>query len=636
MLRLGLIDFAGLLSQFANPEGLLMIGGLLLLIGLSRFTGSARGKLTTGRLAGKGEVMAASMRGMKQAHALDRLAAVQLKPTKKQSSGRPRSASVKIPDLAYRKTGVALWCGTPRYWATGRLHQIGAWLQVMLGSPPTLYLPEAQRSVFVVGAPGSGKTFSVIDRCLESAFQQGFPVLLFDKKGDQLRLHAPLAARYGYDVQVFSPGRPYSSVINPLDFMRDEADVSMAREIAITINRNSVTGEAGKRDEFFAQAGDMLASALMQLVKSTLFPEDMRDLATVYSVLRLPKLVQRLEYAIYTGRIGSWVEPSFNQLIQAKQAEKTVSSILTMTSGVFSRFIQADVLPCLLGRSTAPTRIEGKQLVAFELDDRRRAALSPLVASALSSCVVNNLAEPRETPLIISLDELPALKLHQLPWWINEYRSNLGCFILGAQSFNQLYQQYGDRLGAAIISACATHVVFNPGDPDTAEKYSKRYGEKDVLLKNRSTGRSLGGNYSNRSLNWSESLQRVPLITADQILRFPPGRCILTSPGYMSQGEGNLPYLTRINIPKSDIERAEASPGIWREHVEPHLIDQAPVIDRRQLIGEMQRRNAQAQAVLPLPEGASAGVGAAHAPENEPLAQGINEVPAYLATDEFE
>ena len=33
MLRLGLIDFAGLLSQFANPEGLLMIGGLLLLIG---------------------------------------------------------------------------------------------------------------------------------------------------------------------------------------------------------------------------------------------------------------------------------------------------------------------------------------------------------------------------------------------------------------------------------------------------------------------------------------------------------------------------------------------------------------------------------------------------------------------------
>ena len=57
----------------------------------------------------------------------------------------------------------------------------------------------------------------------------------------------------------------------------------------------------------------------------------------------------------------------------------------------------------------------------------------------------------------------------------------------------------------------------------------------------------------------------------------------------MSQGEGNLPYLTRINIPKSDIKRAEASLGLWREHVEPYLINQAPVVDRQQLIGEMQR-----------------------------------------------
>lgn len=33
-------------------------------------------------------------------------------------------------------------------------------------------------------------------------------------------------------------------------------------------------------------------------------------------------------------------------------------------------------------------------------------------------------------------------------------------------------------MGAAIASACGTHVLFNPGNHKTAEDYSKRYGEK--------------------------------------------------------------------------------------------------------------------------------------------------------------
>ncbi|MEW6499271.1 MAG: type IV secretory system conjugative DNA transfer family protein, partial [Cyanobacteriota bacterium] len=82
----------------------------------------------------------------------------------------------------------------PQFWWGGQLRFIGAWIQTLLGAMPAVWIPDAQRSVFVVGSPGSGKTASAIDRMVESALAQGIPVLLYDKKGDQMKLNAPLAA----------------------------------------------------------------------------------------------------------------------------------------------------------------------------------------------------------------------------------------------------------------------------------------------------------------------------------------------------------------------------------------------------------------------------------------------------------
>jgi type IV secretory pathway TraG/TraD family ATPase VirD4 len=52
------------------------------------------------------------------------------------------------------------------------------------------------------------------------------PTLLYDYKADeygkggQLSYLATLAARHQYNVQIFAPGRSYSCIINPLDFLQ--------------------------------------------------------------------------------------------------------------------------------------------------------------------------------------------------------------------------------------------------------------------------------------------------------------------------------------------------------------------------------------------------------------------------------
>ena len=134
---------------------------------------------------------------------------------------------------------VTFWCGSPRYWFSGKFRKFGASLQTFLGASPTVWIPHAERSTLVLGAPGSGKTFGTIDRMAESCMVQGFPLIVYDKKGDQMKLLAPLAARYGYDVRIFAPGEPYSEIINPLDFMENQEDAVSAAQIAQVINANA-------------------------------------------------------------------------------------------------------------------------------------------------------------------------------------------------------------------------------------------------------------------------------------------------------------------------------------------------------------------------------------------------------------
>ncbi|MBE9124751.1 MULTISPECIES: type IV secretory system conjugative DNA transfer family protein [unclassified Coleofasciculus] len=558
------IDPVGLLKQFNNPEGYMMLFVFLVLLILSRFAGSSS-KITSGRIAGGSEKLAATNKAIQQRRA--------------------------------RTNKVTLWCGEPRYWLGGKLKNWSARIQALFGQPSTLWLPDMQRSMLVIGQPGSGKSFSTIDPAIESAMQQGLPILLYDKKGDQLQLHGSQAARYGYKIYVFAPGEKYSDSFNIFNYLTGPEDGTMAGEIASVINANAQKpGEKG--DAFFSKAGALLSKALIQLVKSYPDPH-YHDLAMLYGIIRLPDLVERLDYGVQSGRINQWVATSFNQFLSAKHAKKTISGILTTASATFSSFIQRDLLPSLMGASSIPPKIEGKTLVVFKLDDERRHVVGPVVAAAIHMMVVKNLSFKRQEGLIVSLDELPSIRLSNVPQWVNEYRSNGGCFILGIQSLQQLYEGYGDKMGKAIASACSTHVLFNPGTNDTAKQYSERYGDKEVTHKTKSTSHSKGS----RSTSWSEHRQKVPLFTIDQILGLPQGRCIVSNPAYGSFTRTLVPYPLKILIPNQQIERWHKSEALWDEQVRPALEQRQAKFTptEEELLAAIEARIEIARQWLPMP-----------------------------------
>ncbi|MGH2413122.1 MAG: type IV secretory system conjugative DNA transfer family protein, partial [Microcystaceae cyanobacterium] len=504
--------------------------------------------------------------------------------------------NLALQQLRERKHNrVTVWCGSPRWWWKGH-HLDGlirgslARVQTALGASPTVWLPHAERGTLVLGAPGGGKTFGTIDRMVESFLVQGFPLLVYARKEEEMQFVAPLAARYGYQVWVFAPGEPYSEVINPLDFMKDEEDQETAGQIAEVINANAGLG-SNRGDEFFTRAGNLLAKALIQLAKSS----DCPDLATVASLQSVDKFIDKLHQAVAEGKVSRWVAASFQQYLKAKESEKTIASIDTTTVGIFSGFIQKALLPSFIGRSTIPRKLTGRQIVIFKLDDAKRDVVGPLLAAALHLTVVSNLSTPRRDPLGIIIDELPSLYLRALPQWINEYRSNGACFVLGVQSLKQLANAYGENLSSAITSACSTKVLYNPANLETAKEFSEVYGQKEVLLKNRSIAQTP---HQGRTVTWTESLQTLPILTPDQILRLLQGMCVITNPGYRSGGEASIPYRLMIPVPLSDRERIEASEELWHSQVRPRLVARSQKYGSDKLNEAMDLRDQIAEQLL--------------------------------------
>lgn len=535
------IDPGAILKPFMNPQGIAMLGLMVFLILVSNMN-QPKGQITTGKTAGTGELLFATSLALKQ-----------------------------IKERKLNK--VTFWCGTPRYWwkgnhLQGKLKNSVALGQTLIGNSPSVWIPHAERSTLVLGAPGGGKTFGTIDRMAESCLQQGFPMIVYARKEDEMQFIAPLAARYGYDVRIFAPGESYSEVINPLDFMRDAEDQETAGQIASVINDNARGGNRNGGDPFFEQAANLLAKGLIQLAKSSECP----DLATVYCLQSVPNFLGTLETAIQEKRIPRWIAATFLQYRQAADSEKTIASINTTTAGIFSGFIQKSLLPSFMGKTTVPIKLQGKQIIIFKLDDARRDVVGPLLAAALYLIIVSNFSTPRSDPLGIFIDELPSIYLEALPRWINELRSLGACFVLGVQNIKQLMDAYGENRARAIIGACSTKILYNPADLATAEEYSKIYGNKEVKIKNRSVSRLKEG----QNITFSESLSTVPILTPDEIMRFPQGKCAITNPGYSSDGEGSIPYILRIPVPSGDVKRISECHHLWESQLKERLVARSP------------------------------------------------------------
>ncbi|MGF1500169.1 MAG: type IV secretory system conjugative DNA transfer family protein, partial [Elainellaceae cyanobacterium] len=424
-----------------------------------------------------------------------------------------------------------------------------------------LDIPNDQQSLAVAGAPDSGKTFSIIDPAICSAIEQGFPVVVYDFKGSQLEAHAAWAAAQGYEVSVLAPGQPYTGVCNPLDFLSDATDALMASQLAQVLQKNTQRDGGRHDDDFFTSAGTNLVEAVMLLAKLTPYP----DLLMASKILNLPELPARIRQGGESGWIPAWTMTSLSQLLSSEDADKQLAGIVATAQRTFKTFTGKQLVASFCGKTTIPLKLKGKQILFLQVDIQKRDAVSPLLAAVLHLIVTHNFAQPRKEPLIIALDELPTLYLPDLPKWINEFRSYGFVSLLGYQNFAQLQHMYGKDLSRALFAACGTKVFFNPKDRETAAEFSSDLGEKEVTIHTRSRGQGA-------TTTRSEQIQKVPLLTTDQILKLDQGECVFINSAYKGSNEASVPLRLKVKISPEEIQRQQRSEELWHSQVRDRLI----------------------------------------------------------------
>jgi type IV secretion system protein VirD4 len=243
--------------------------------------------------------------------------------------------------------------------------------------------------------------------------------------------------------------------------------------------------------------------------------------------------------------------------------------------------------------STIPLDLPGKQIVFFQIDEQREAATAPLVATALHMLVKRNLnaTVKRTRPFGIFLDEFTSLRLPDIEGWINRFREYGMVCVLGYQADSQLKMRYSRELAEAIISSCATKIIFNPGNIETAEKYSKLFGEKDIQYRTRSTNSGVKGGGS--SVN--QHIQKVPLMSAAAINRMGAGHCIILSPGFEYR-----PHKCKVRLNRRDIKQRMLAEQVWDEEAKKTFIKRNEF--EINLEREMDDRAVWAESILPTPE----------------------------------
>lgn len=500
---------------------------------------------------------------------------------------------------------VCLYCGSFKNW---QLSPFYLWISVyFFNSTPSLFVPTANPGVEVIGAPGMGKTFSVIDPLLRSAIEQKFPILLYDYKGGgdggeggQIPVICGYAARHDYTVRIFAPGRKYSCTINPLDFIRDSSDRSMAETLAETLHEN-IRHNVGKSDNFFGPAGKRVLYSSFLLAKNTPHP----DLAMAFAILQLPELGKRLRYAREQKNpvLNVWNYVAFSQYMSFAQAGETSEGILGGAQDIASIFIQPDFLPCIIGHTNISLDLTSKEILAFQSNESRKKVYNPLMAAIIEVIVNRNFSYQRTVPLVLSLDEYKTIKIPESIHWPNYHRSKGLVMLVGYQNEAQVSSEYGKDGLSTVQTGLKASFLFNPKNDEHAVRFSKSLGNKEIVIKNKS--RSYGGGKGGSSRSVSEQSLLVPLMNPDDILGMRLGAAIYKSPRLYKGERGNIPWkIRKVRVSLADRLSARKSKQIWLKksvkRLEQYETKRRPYIgDDLQI--ELDKRLEHAEEMLPLP-----------------------------------
>lgn len=336
------------------------------------------------------------------------------------------------------------------------------------------------RASIVLGTPGSGKSYAVVNNYIKQQISKGFAVYIYDYKFDDLSIIAYNTLLKNLDKYTV---RPQFYVINFDDPRRSHrcnpinpafmTDISDAYEASYTIMLNLNRTWIQKQGDFFVESPIILLAAIIWYLKIyqdgkyCTFPHTIEFLnkpyADIFTILTSYPALENYLSPFMDAWKGGAKDQLQGQIASAKiPLSRMISPQLywVMTGNDFSLDINNPAEPKILCVGNNPDR-QNIYSAALGLYNSRIVKLINKKGMLKSSVII---------------DELPTIYFRGLDNLIATARSNKVAVCLGFQDFSQLNRDYGDK-ESKVIQNTVGNIFAGQVVGETSESLSKRFGK---------------------------------------------------------------------------------------------------------------------------------------------------------------
>lgn len=343
------------------------------------------------------------------------------------------------------------------------------------------------RASIVLGTPGSGKSYAIVNQYIKTQIEKGFAMYCYDFKYPDLstiaynhllnHLDAYKVKPKFYVINFDDPS--HSHRCNPINpkFM---TDISDAYESAYTIMLNLNKTWIQKQGDFFVESPIILLAAIIWYLRIyeggryCTFPHAIEFLNKKYSEI-FPILTSYPELENYLSPFMDAWEGGAQDQLQGQIASAKIP-LSRMISPQLYWVMSGDDFNLDINNPEEP-----KILCVGNNPDRQNIYSAAL--GLYNSRIVKLINKKGQLKSSVIIDELPTIYFRGLDNLIATARSNKVAVCLGFQDFSQLKRDYGDK-EAAVVMNTVGNIFSGQVVGDTAKMLSERFGK--VLQKRQS------------------------------------------------------------------------------------------------------------------------------------------------------
>ena len=391
------------------------------------------------------------------------------------------------------------------------------------------------RGTMVIGTPGSGKSFGVINPAIRQMIAKGFCLCIYDFKFPDLAqiayyhylMKKSKESDYKYSFNVINLNEVEKSKrVNPFHkkYIQTLAEAQEMAESMVSSLQKGGSSSGGGSEAFFTQSAiNFLASCIYFFAK--LENGKYSDLPHILSFMN--RSYQEIFDSLFKNEeIGSLLSP-FKTAYENKAFDQLEGQIGTLKI-FLSRLATKESFWVFSGDE-----------VELKITDRENPSILILASdpgtqdinSALYSAVLNRtlrlINSKHNLPGGIIADEFPTIYIHKIDNVVATARSNRVAVLLGLQEIPQLRQFYKKEVADTISAIVGNILSGSARDKNTLEWLEKLFGK----IKQKSFSQSISQQGTTTSINEKMDF----MIPAGKIAALRTGEMV----GMIAQGEEN-------------------------------------------------------------------------------------------------